>query len=136
VKLNKKTAITAARVILGLIFTLNGLNGLMMVFTGKGFLPMPAGMPEAAMSFMGALGATGYMFPVIKVVELVCGLALLAGMFAPLALVLLAPIIVNIFLFHLFLAPSGLIIAVLVTGLALFLGHSWRDTYKPMFKKK
>ncbi len=134
-KLNKKTATTAARVLLGLIFTVNGLNGLMMVFTGNGFLPM-APMPEAAGSFMGALGATGYMFPVIKVVELVGGVALLLGMFAPLGLVLLAPIIVNIFLFHLFLAPSGLIIAVVVVALAAFLGHAWRDTYKPLFKKK
>lgn len=134
-KLNKKTAATAARILLGLIFVVFGLNGMMAVFTGSGFLPMPP-MPEAAGKFMMGLASSGYMFPVIKVLEVLCGLALVLGMWAPFALVLIAPIIVNIFLFHLFLAPGGLILAVVIVALALFLGHSWREVYKPLFKKK
>jgi putative oxidoreductase len=135
VKFNKKTAVTAARILLGAIFLLNGINGFLMLFTGKGFLPMPQ-MPAEAGGFMGALFATGYMFPTIKTIEVLCGLALVLGRYVPLALVLLAPIIVNIFLFHLFLAPGGIVLAIIIVGLALYLGHSYRADYKPILKKK
>jgi uncharacterized membrane protein YphA (DoxX/SURF4 family) len=98
---------TIARIALGLTFTVFGLNGFLH------FLPMPM-LPGAAGSFMAALAASGYMFPLIKGTEVVAGLLLLAGRYVPLALTLLAPIIVNILAFHLALARDG-------TGMALFL---------------
>ena len=90
---------TAARIFLGLIFFVFGLNGFLQ------FMPQPP-QPEAAGAFIGALAATGYMFPLIKGTEVVAGLLLLSGRFVPLALTLLAPIIVNIALFHTVLAPN------------------------------
>jgi uncharacterized membrane protein YphA (DoxX/SURF4 family) len=102
-----------------------GLNGFL------GFMPLPP-MPEAAGEFMGALVATGYMIPLIKLTEIVAGLMLLSGRFVPLGLTLLAPDLVNIALFHAVLAPSGLIVAVVLLGLELYLAYSYRDVFRPL----
>ncbi len=116
-----------ARILLGLIFTLTGLNGFF------NFMPAMAGMPEGAMNFMGALAATGYFFPLLKTFELVSGILLLFGRYVPLALLFLAPITLNILAFHLFLAPSGLPVAVLVVGLTILNGYLHFDAYRPLF---
>lgn len=117
----------AIRIILGLIFTVFGLNGFF------NFLPMPP-PTEAGGAFLGALAATGYMFPFIKGVEVIAGLMLLSGVLAPLALVLLAPIVSNILLYHFILDPKpGLPIAILLMG--LFLAYTYKETYQPLFRK-
>lgn len=121
-KISRKLPVTAARLVLGLIFTVFGLNGFL------GFLPPPP-MPEAAGAFIGALAASGYMFPLIKGTEVVAGLALLAGRGVPLALTVLAPISVNIFLYHAVLSPGlGLPIAIVVAQ--LYLAWSYRDSFR------
>lgn len=114
-----------ARVVLGLIFTVMGINGFLQ------FIPMPP-MPEEAGAFMGALAATGYMMPLIKITEIVGGLMLLSGKYVPFGLTLLAPGVVNILLFHAFLAPSGLLMALVVVALEGYLAWSYRDVFRPM----
>ena len=114
---------TVARVLLGLVFTVFGLNGFFQ------FLPAPT-VGESASAFLGALAAAGYVFPVIKSVEVLVGLSLLSGRFVPLALTLLAPITVNIILFHSFLDPSGLLLPLVVLGLHLSLAWRYRDAYR------
>ena len=94
-----------AQALLGLVFFVFGLNGFFQ------FLPMPE-MGEAAGAYFGGLAATGYFLPVLKIVETVCGLLLLLRLFSPLALVLLAPVVVQILLFHAFLDPAGLPMAI------------------------
>jgi uncharacterized membrane protein YphA (DoxX/SURF4 family) len=116
---------TAARVLLGLIFFVFGLNGFLQ------FLPTPP-PPERAMAFMGALAATGYMFPLIKSVEVIGGVLLLSNRFVPLALAILAPNVVNIVLFHAVLAPGGLAVALFVLALELFAAWSYRDAFAPL----
>jgi hypothetical protein len=106
-----------------------GLNGFL------NFMTLPE-MPEAAGDFMGALAATGYMFPLIKLVEIAGGVLLLLGRHVPLALVLLAPGIVNIALFHVFLAPAGLMMAALLVALQLYLAWSFRDVFRPMLNSR
>src|SRR5580658_10205309 len=69
----------AARLLLGLVFFVLGLNGFLQ------FLPTPPA-PERATAFVGALIATGYMFPLIKSVEVICGALLLSNRLVPLAL--------------------------------------------------
>ena len=96
-----KAVPTAARLILGLVFTVFGLNFFLH------FLPVPPAPPRAA-AFAGALFGSGYLFPLLKSIEVAAGLLLLGGLFVPLALAVLAPILVNIIGFHLFLEPSGL----------------------------
>lgn len=118
----KRHAPTAARILLGLIFFVFGLNGFLQ------FIPQPP-PPPAGGAFLGALAATGYMFPMIKGVEVVAGAMLLGNRFVPLALTLLAPILVNIAAYHLVLAP-GLPMVVALLGLELFLAWSYRDSFR------
>lgn len=120
-----------ARILLGLVF----------VGAGIAFFAMPTPpAPEGAMGdFMKGMAATGYFFNLLKVTEIACGLLLLSGRFVPLALVVLAPIILNIFLVHTFMDRSGLpvaiIIGVLETYLAFF-SAQYSPAIKQLFKAK
>ena len=120
-----KTAVLIARILLGIIFVVFGLNGFLQ------FLPQPA-MPQPAIAFFGGLAASGYMLPTLFATQLVGGALLLLGM-VPLGVVLLAPVIVNIVEFHVFLAPAGLPLAVVVAALAMFLAWTHRAAYHPLF---
>ncbi len=121
-------AIVAARIVLGLIFFVFGLNGFL------GFIPQPP-MEGGAAAFMGALAATGYMFPLIKGTEVVAGLLLLGNRYVPLALVLLAPVVVNIVAFHTVLAPPNPV-TFMIVGLLGFLAWAYRDSYQGVLSAK
>jgi hypothetical protein len=123
-----KLAVTSARIILGSIFVLFGSNGFLH------FLPQPA-MPDAAIAFFGGLAASGYMIPLLFVTQIAGGALLLARL-VPLALVILAPVIVNIVAFHVFLAPAGLPLAIVVGLLAAFLAWTHRDAYASLFVRR
>lgn len=120
---------TGARLALGAIFTIFGLNGFL------NFLPQPAPSGLAAV-FVGGLAASGYMFPLIKATELLAGLLLLSNRFVPLALTVLAPIVVNIVAFHLFLAPAGLLLPLVITALGVYLASSERRVFAPFFRSR
>ncbi len=108
-----------ARILLGLVFVVFGLNGLF------NFMPTPE-MPPAAGAFVGAMMATGFLWPLLKVVEVVAGAMLLAGKWVPLALAMLAVPVVSILGFHLFLAPGGLVMGAAVFVLwALLVAAYW-----------
>jgi uncharacterized membrane protein YphA (DoxX/SURF4 family) len=120
-------AVHAARILLGLVFFVFGLDGFLH------FIPQPTQPPsEAAMSFAVGLLKTGYMFPLIKGTEVAVGALLLANRFVALALVVIAPVIVNIFAFHAFLAPSGLVIASALVVLEIGLAWAYRSAYRPL----
>ena len=121
-----RTATLIVRLLLGLIFTVFGLNGFLH------FIPNMS-MPQAAGAFFGALFATGYMVPLIFATQLLGGVLLLIGRLVPFALALLAPVIVNIFLFHIFLDPGGIPLAIAVAVLELFLAWSYRTAFVPLF---
>lgn len=114
------------RSLLGLVFLVFGLNKFLH------FIPNPP-EPPAAMDFFGALFRTGYFLPLLASTEVISSVLLLTGMMVPLALVLLAPVIVNIFMFHLFLAPGGLPIAIPLVVLEIVLAWMHRDSYGPLF---
>jgi uncharacterized membrane protein YphA (DoxX/SURF4 family) len=120
---------TAGRILLGLVFFVFGLNGFLS------FIP-PQPMPSGAMAFAGGLFQSGYFFPMLKTIEVVAGALLLANVFAPLALAVLAPIVVNIFAFHAFLAPAGLPIAVLVLALEIYAAWTYRDAFRSMLRAR
>lgn len=120
---------TVARIGLGLVFATFGLNKLLP------FLPQPP-ISGAPAQFFGALFATGYMIPLIALTEIVAGLMLLSGRFVPLGLTLLAPVIVNILGFHLFLAPGGVGLPVVVLALELYLAWTYRDAFAPMLRMR
>ena len=118
---------TAFRILLGLVFFVFGLNGFFW------FIPPPAApLPEGAMAFGMALMKTGYLFQLLKATEVVAGLLLLTNRFVPMALALLAPIIVNIFAFHAFLEPSGVVLAGALVAAELYLAWSYRSLFRPM----
>ena len=119
-----KTATLIARIVLGLIFVVFGLNGFLH------FIAQPE-MPQAAITFFGGLAAAGYMLPLLFGTQIVGGVLLLIGM-VPLALLILAPVIVNILGFHLFVSPNGLGFALVVAALELFLAWVHRDAFRPL----
>jgi putative oxidoreductase len=123
-----KYVIIIARVLLGLLFLVFGLNGFFH-FMG----PMPE-MQGQAGAFITALASSGYIY-VIAFLQVVGGLCLLLGArFVPLGLTLLGPVIVNIVLFHLFLEPSGLPMAIGISAFALFLLWIYRFKFPAIFQ--
>ena len=112
-----KVASLIARLLLGLIFVVFGLNGFLH------FIPMPPPTGLAG-QFAGALFVSHFTV-VIFGIQLIGGLLLLLNRFVPLALVLLGPVIVNIFFFHALMAPSGLPLAIVVVVLWLII--AWRN---------
>lgn len=114
---------TAARLGLGLVFLVFGLNGFLH------FLPQPP-LPERALPYLGGLASAGYFFPVLKGTEVLAGLALLSGRFVPLALTVLAPIVVQITLFHVLLAPGGFGLVAFVLASEIYLAWAYRDAFR------
>ena len=92
------------------------------------FLPAPP-MEGPAATFVGGLAATGYFFPLLKVTEIAAGLALLSGRLVPLALTILAPIVVQIAAFHTLLVPAPPMV-VLLLGLEVYLAWAYRDSFR------
>jgi uncharacterized membrane protein YphA (DoxX/SURF4 family) len=118
---------TVARVLLGLVFFVFGLNGFLH------FLPQPP-PPARALGFVGGLASAGYFFPLLKATEVVAGALLLAG-FVPIALTLLAPIVVNIVAFHTFLAPGNWPVVGIVLASEIYLAVVHRAAFAPLFTR-
>jgi uncharacterized membrane protein YphA (DoxX/SURF4 family) len=119
-----------ARLLLGLVFV---ASGVAFFFTTPPPLEGPLG------EFFEGMEATRYFFLLLKGTEIACGLALLTGFFVPLALVVLAPIILNIFLVHAFMAPEGLPLAMVIGVLEVYLAFfspQYSPTIKPLFRVK
>lgn len=117
--------VIAARLVLGLIFAVFGLNGFLQ------FMPPPP-VEGAALAYLGGLASASYFFPLLKGTEILVGLALLTGRFVPLALVVLAPITVQIAAFHLALAPDGLAMTALIVALHIVLAWAYRASYREL----
>jgi len=120
-----------ARVLMGLVFFAGGMVGLIMH-------PQPKNMPAGAMALLSAFMNSGYMMSLISGTEALVGLLLLINCFVPLALALIAPVIVNIILFHLFLmpAPGAFAPGIIVALLEIYLAWSYRRVYLPMLACK
>jgi putative oxidoreductase len=116
-----------ARVLLGLAFCVFGANAFLR------FLPMPELPPNLAGDYLKVFFASGYVY-FIGGFQLLAGLLLLIGKFVPLALAILAAIIVNIMIFHTLMAPEGLPPALVVTVLELFLLWRYREAFIPLLK--
>ena len=123
-----KIIATSARWLLGLVFLVFGLNGFLH------FIPLPR-PPGVGGQFLGALFVSHYLV-VVFLLQLIPGALLLLNRFVPLALTLLGPIIVNILLFHLYMAPGGLPLALLVTALWLLVFLSVRSAFASLFQAR
>jgi len=118
--------IMALRLLLGLILLVFGANKFLQ------FMPSPP-MEGPPADFFGALFATGYMIPLIAITEIVAGVLLLTNKWTGLALVLVAPISVNIVMFHLALDPAGIAAAAVVAVLNVVLIYANWKKFKTLF---
>ena len=111
-----------ARILLGLIFVFFGSNAFLR------FLPMPPLPQGVTGEYLHAFFASGYVY-FIGGFQVIGGLLLLIGRFVPLGLTILGAVIVNIWIFHILMAPEGLPPAIVVAVLELFLIWSYRDRF-------
>ena len=123
-----KTASVVARYLAGVIFLVMGLNGFLH------FIPFPP-PPGIAGQFMGALYVSHYLW-VIFAFQVVAGALLLANRYVPLAVAVLAPVIVNILTFHALMAPSGLPLAFFVAVLWAVLFVDVRPALSGLFQSR
>lgn len=121
-----KIATIISRSLLGLVFVVFGSNEFLH------FFPMPQMSGEAG-TFLNAMYVTHFLY-VMAAFEVIGGLLLLTGRYGPLGLTLVGPVVVNILAFHIFMAPSGLLIALVVSALALFLLWSYREHFAGLVK--
>jgi putative oxidoreductase len=122
-----KYAILIVRVLLGLVFVVFGSNAFLH------FIPVPPLQGQAG-AFTGALISSGYIYA-IAALQMLGGLCLLIGArLVPLGLTLLGPVIVNIVFYHIFLDPSGLPMAIVITILSLFLLWVYRYKFPAIFR--
>lgn len=114
---------------MGLLFLFASITVLFNLF------PQPE-LTGRVKVFMDGVAATGYLLTLIKVTELLCGIAFVIGRFVPLATIVIAPIIVNIFLFHVFVDTSGLPVAIFLVLANIFLAYAYWDKFKPLLEAK
>ena len=117
-----------ARLLLGLVFVVFGLNGFLNFIKG----PMPTGL---AGQFVGALVLSHY-FWVVAAIQVAGGVLLLVNRYVPLGLVLLGPVIVNIICYHVFLNPSGAVPAAVVTVLWFIVFYGKRQYFSGVFAQR
>jgi putative oxidoreductase len=121
-----KMAAVVARILLGLIFIVFGLNGFF------NFIPQPPMPPGDVLTFFKVLSTSGYMVPIFAL-QVIGGVLLLAGRLVPLGITLLGPIVFNIFLVHALLAPAGRPLAGFTALLWLLLLWFYRKYFASLF---
>ena len=124
-----KIAVLIVRSLMGLLFLFASITYFFKLINP----PAPTG---AMKTFSDGLQAAVYLMPVVKVIELSCGVAFLSGRFVPLAAVLIAPIIVNILLVNAFLGHEGLPLALFLVAGNAFLAYHHRSSYAPLFRSR
>jgi uncharacterized membrane protein YphA (DoxX/SURF4 family) len=118
-----------ARVLLGLMFLVFGLNGFL------NFMPAPKDLPPDVITVSTGLMKGGYM-AVVSATEIIVAVLLLTNRFVPLALALLAPIVVGIITFHIAIAPATIVPGLVVLVMELYLAWAYRGAFRPMLRAK
>jgi uncharacterized membrane protein YphA (DoxX/SURF4 family) len=127
-----KIAVIIVRVLMGLLFLFASITFFLFYFN----LTPPPPMEGPVKTFSDGLAASVYFFPLLKVTELLCGLAFVSGRYVALACVVIAPVIVNILFVHIFLDRSGLPIAIALVLANIFLAYAHWDKYRPLLAAK
>ncbi|HET9099441.1 MAG TPA: hypothetical protein VFN62_03545 [Acidobacteriaceae bacterium] len=122
-----KIVAIVARILLGLMFLVFGLNGFLNFMHG----PLP---PGVAGTFLSTLVASHFVY-FVSGVQVCAGALLLVNRFVPLALALLAPVLYNILVFHITMQPSGLPLGLVASFLWLILVFRLRDYFAPLLEK-
>lgn len=121
------------------VIVVRSLIGLLLLFASISFffnlVPQPV-LQGDIKTFMLGINASGYLMKLIKITELVCGIAFITGRFVTLANVVIFPVVLNIFLFHAFLDPAAIGPAVFLLIGVLFLAWYHRKNYESLFVAK
>ncbi len=125
-----KTWVIIARSLLGFIYLVFGLD---YFFHFIPYQPLHTGKPGA---LVAGLKGTGYIYPMMKMIQILGGLSLLFDRYAPFSAVVLFPISLNVLLFHTLLVPSGWLMGVTLMVPYIFLGWAYRKYYSGMFTAK
>lgn len=129
-----RIAVIVVRTLMGLLFLFASIAYFLNTFIVEVF-PKPE-LTGNMKVFNDGLEASIYLLSLVKVIELICGIAFVVGRFVPLATVLIAPIIVNIFCVHAFLARDGLPAAIFLVFANCFVAYYHRRSYAPLFVAK
>ena len=124
-----KIAAIIVRILMGLLFLFSSIVVLFKL------VPQPE-LKGGAKLFTEGMAASVYFMPLLKVTELLCAIAFLSGRFVPLATVVIFPITLNIVLYHTFLAPEGLPVAISILLGNLFLAYVHRKNYATLLVAK
>ncbi len=127
--MNSRAAMTV-RILLGAAMLVFGLNKIFHFFSP------PPHEGDAAKAFLGGLAGSGYFFPFLGGVEALCGAALVLGLFVPLALVVLAPVMLNIVLFHLFLDIGGIALGGLLALMQVYVMWTCRESLSTLLRPR
>jgi len=124
-----KIAVIIVRVLLAAMYLFASVSYFLNI------MPKAPEMTAAQTSFMTGLMASVYLFPLIKITELVGGILLLIGRTAPLGALIIFPVTLNIFLYHAFLGPKDLPMVAVMLLFNLFLLYAYRAKYLPIVSK-
>lgn len=126
-----KITVIISRILLGFLYLIFGLDYFLH------FIPyQPPLHTGAAGLFKAGLMASGYFYPMQKIIQIVGGLSLLLNRYAPFSAVVLFPISINVFLFHTILVPSGFLMGICLLVPNLLLGYGYRKYYSSIFTAK
>ena len=125
-----KTPTLISRIVLGLIYLVFGLDYFLH------FIPYQPNHTGGAAALKDGLMAAGYLYPMMKSIQIAGGISLMLNRYAPFSAVALFPISLNVFLFHTVLVPSGWLMGVLLLVPNLFLGYAYRKYYRGLFVRK
>src|SRR5689334_8267320 len=124
-----RIATIIVRVLLGVAFLIFGLNGFL------NFMPAPKDLPPDIIAVTTGLVKGGYM-TVVAGAEIIGALLLLTNRFVPLALAILAPVIVGILTFHIAIAPSTIVPGIVILVMELYLAWAYRGAFRPMLRAR
>ncbi|UTD16585.1 DoxX family membrane protein [Tenacibaculum mesophilum] len=121
-----------------ILFVLSLLFGLMFINSGLNkflnYMPIPEDLPEKMMSAMTAMMEIGWLMPLVGIVEIIAGILFIIPKTRALGAVVIFPIMIGIMLTHIFQAPSGLPIALILFAINLWVIYENCDAYKAMVR--
>ncbi|PJR03196.1 DoxX family protein [Avrilella dinanensis] len=124
----KQKILTVLSVLFGLLLINGGLNKFF------NYMPVPEDMAEEMMKDFGAIMEISWLMPLIAIAEIIGGLLIIFPKTRALGAVVLFPVMVGILLTHIFVDTSGLLIALVIWAILLWIIYENREKYRPMFK--